>query len=85
MTVEDLENTLPYTHAHPFNAILDSYYRANRNMYGELSHSSVPLLSGERPGRDAVRARFEQFGEELERRFFPAGAAEPEGIVENWP
>ena len=72
ITVADLENTLPYTHQHAFNEILESYYRANRNMYGELSPSSVPLLLGEQPGRDAVRARFEEFGHELERRFFPA-------------
>jgi hypothetical protein len=75
LTVEDLENTLPHTHQHAFNEILESYYRANRNMYGELSHSSVPLLLGKQPGHDAVRARFEQFGQELERRFFPAHTA----------
>jgi len=74
LTVDDLENTLPYTYEHAFNEILESYYRANRNMYGELSHSSVPLLLGKRPGRDVVRARFEQFGQELERRFFPHNA-----------
>jgi len=72
ITIEDLENTLPYTCQQPFNEILESYYRSNRNMYGELSHSSIPLLQGERPGRDVVRTRFEQFGEELERRLFPA-------------
>src|SRR4029077_15859705 len=36
LTVEDLENMLPHTHQHAFNEILESYYRANRNMYGEL-------------------------------------------------
>ncbi len=76
LTVDDLENTLPHTHQHAFNEILASYYRANRNMCGELSHSSVPLLLGKQPGRDAVRARFEQFGQELERRVFPAHNAE---------
>lgn len=76
LTVEDLENMLPHTHQHAFHEILESYYRANKNMFGELSHSSVPLLLGKRPGRDAVRARFEQFGEDLERRFFPAHTAE---------
>ena len=76
LTVEDLENTLPHTDQHAFSEILESYYRANRNMYGELSHSSVPLLLGKRPGREVVRARFVQFGEELERRFFPAHTAE---------
>lgn len=76
VTVEDLENTLPHTHRHALNEILESYYRANRNMYGELSHSSVPLLVRESPGLDVVRARFERFGEELERRFFPAHSTE---------
>jgi hypothetical protein len=76
LTVDDLENTLPHTHQHAFSEILESYYRTNRNMYGELSHSSVPLLLGKRPGRDVVRARFEQFGQELERRFFPTHTAE---------
>jgi len=49
LTIDDLENTLPHTHQNAFNEILESYYRANRNMYGELSHSSVPLLSGDSP------------------------------------
>jgi hypothetical protein len=71
LTVDDLENTLPHTHQHAFSAILDSYYRSNKKMYGELSHSSVPLLLGQKPGTDVVRARFEQFGQELKRRFFP--------------
>lgn len=73
LTIDDLENTLPHTHQHAFTDILESYYRANRNMYGELSHSSVPILLGETPGRDPVRQRFEQFGVELEHRFFPRG------------
>jgi hypothetical protein len=73
VTIEDLENTLPYTHQLAFNEILESYYRANRKMYGELSHSNVPALLGKQPAQDLVRARFEQFGQDLERRFFLSG------------
>ena len=75
LTIDDLENVLPHTDRHGFTDILDSYYRANRNMYGELSHSRVPILQGEPPGRDPVRQRFQQFGEDLERTFFPGEKA----------
>jgi hypothetical protein len=50
LTIDDLENMLPHSHRHGFTDILESYYRANPNMYGELSHSSVPILRGEAAG-----------------------------------
>jgi len=71
ITIEDLENVLPHTHRQELSAILDSYYRANKNMYGGLSHSSVPLLLAQQPGRDIVRERFHRFADDLERRLFP--------------
>jgi hypothetical protein len=71
LTIDDLENVLPHTDRHGFTDILESYYRANRNMFGELSHSSVPILQREPPGRDPVRDRFKQFGEDLKQNFFP--------------
>lgn len=77
LTLEDLENVLPHTHRHQMSAILDSYYHANKNMYGALSHSSVPLISGEQPGNDVVRKRFHRFADDLERRLFPDLQASP--------
>jgi hypothetical protein len=70
LTIEDLENALPHTDRHGFTDILDSFYRSNKNMCGELSHSSVPILQGEPPGKDPVRQRFERFGADVQRAFF---------------
>jgi len=70
LTVEDLENALSHTHEVNFSAILDSYSRANPARFGELSHSSVPVLQGKVPGPNPVRERFERFGEELAEHFF---------------
>jgi hypothetical protein len=74
LMIDDLENSLPHTHQHAFTEILDSYYRANVEMHGGLSHSKVPILQGEQPGRDPVRERFRQFANDLEHRFFRATA-----------
>jgi hypothetical protein len=73
VTVQDLENVLPQTDRHWLCDILESYWRANRKMYGRLSHSSVPLLFGEPPGRSVVRDRFSAFGDDMQRRLFPNG------------
>ena len=71
LTIDDLENTLPHTHRHGFTDILESYFKANRKMFGEFSRSSIPLLQGEEAGKNVVRARFQQFGADLEHQFFP--------------
>ncbi len=70
LTIDDLENTLPFTHGCALAAILESFYRANRNMYGELSLSSVPALSRVTPGKDVVRERFRQFDLDLHDGLF---------------
>jgi hypothetical protein len=71
ITIEDLENTLPYTNHDKLRDILESYYRANKGMPGMLSHSRVPLLQEAKPGKDVVRERFHDFANRLEQRFFP--------------
>ena len=74
LTIDDLENILPHTHRHAFTDILRSYNKANREMDGGLSLSSVPILRGEAPGEDAVRQRLDQFGSDLTQTFFPGSA-----------
>lgn len=70
LSIDDLENSLPYTHEHEFTDILYSYYRANVEMHAGLSHSKVPILKGGRQGRNPIGERFNQFVNDLERRFF---------------
>jgi hypothetical protein len=77
ITIDDLENALPYTNQHELRDILESYYRANKRMHGTLSHSRVPLLKDATPGTDVVRERFHQFADGLEQRFFPGEPALP--------
>lgn len=76
ITIDDLENVLPYTDKHEFRDILESYYRVNRERHSTLSRGRIPLLQGSTPGRDIVRERFNRFGAELEHRFFPNGRGE---------
>jgi hypothetical protein len=71
ITVDDVENLLPYTHAHRLTEILESYYRVNRGMYSTPSRSQIPLLQNATPGIDVVRQGFHAFADEMERRFFP--------------
>jgi hypothetical protein len=70
LSIDDLENSLPYTHEHGFTDILYSYYRANVEMHAGLSHSKVPILQGQGRGRNPIRQRFNQFVDDLQRRFF---------------
>jgi hypothetical protein len=74
ITIDDLENALPYTSTHDLCDIFESYYRANKGMHGTLSHGRVPLLQGAQPGKDEVRGRFTEFGRGLVERFFPGAS-----------
>jgi hypothetical protein len=74
LSIDDVENSLPYTHEHGFTDILYSYYRANVEMHTGLSRSKVPLLQGQRPGQNPIGERFNQFVNDLERRFFRGAA-----------
>ena len=71
LTIEDLENALSYTREVKVSAMLDSFSRANPARFGEMSHSSVPILQDRAPGMNLVRERFERFGAELAAQFFP--------------
>jgi hypothetical protein len=70
LTLNDLENCLPYTHEHALTEIIDSYYRHNKHRAPEHRQFRIPLLDGKRPGKDIVRERLNEFGQQLHHQRF---------------
>jgi hypothetical protein len=71
ITINDLENSLPYTAEHSLSEILDSYSIHNRNLRPEEKQFRIPILDGKKPGIDVARERFNKFGEEFHASRFP--------------
>jgi hypothetical protein len=71
ITINDLENSLPYTAQHGLSEILDSYSIRNRNLAPEARQFRIPILDGKKPGKDIARERFNKFGEEFHASRFP--------------
>jgi len=73
LTLDDLENCLPYTNEHSMTEILDSYWLRNRNVSPEQRQFRVPILDDKKPGKDVARARLNRFSDDFQR----AKASEP--------
>jgi hypothetical protein len=71
LTLDDLENSLPYTDKFSFSEILDSYWRNNRDRPAERRQFQVPILDGKQPGKNVVRERFNKFGHDFHNTRFP--------------
>jgi hypothetical protein len=71
ITINDLENALPYTAEHSLSEIPDSYSIRNRNLRPEEKQFRIPILNGKKPGVDVARERFDKFGEEFHASRFP--------------
>ena len=67
LTIDDLENSLPYTHEHSMTKILDSCWRHNRNIPPEHRQFRVPLLNDKDPGTDVARERLKRFTDDFPR------------------
>jgi hypothetical protein len=68
--ISDLENLLGYVDTFHFSEILESYYRKNRAMLTSISRSEVPLLANVQAGKNVVRERFSQFGNDIVKKLF---------------
>lgn len=73
LTIDDLENALPYTHEHNLADILDSCWHHNKNRAPEHRQFQVPILGGKQPGKDVVRERLNTFGQDFQNRRSPLG------------
>jgi hypothetical protein len=67
LTIDDLENSLPYTNEHSMTEILDSYWQRNRNAPPHQRQFRVPILDGKKPGKDVARERLKRFGDDFQR------------------
>jgi hypothetical protein len=72
ITIDDLENALPYTLTHSWSDMLDSYSNLNKDRPAEHRQFRIPILDGVQPGADVVRERFNAFGREFHDQRFPA-------------
>ena len=71
LTINDLENCLPYTHEHPLADILDSHYHYAKRRAPQHRQFRVPLLDGKQAGKDLVREELNKFGNALQQRRSP--------------
>lgn len=65
LTINDLENCLPYTHEHALSTMLDSYSDYNRGRAPQHRQFRIPILDGKQPGRDIMRERLNAFGQHV--------------------
>lgn len=68
--ISEAERLLPHLHEFRLTDILESYYRANREMLSPISSAEVPILKGARRGRDPVGERFSRFTKRMEFDLF---------------
>ena len=66
LTIDDLENSLPYTNQYSLSEILDSYWRRNRDVPPEHRQFRVPILDDKAPGKDIARERLRRFGDDFQ-------------------
>lgn len=70
MSVNDIENLLPYLQTTNLSAILESYYSNNKHMLTSISSSSVPILKHARRGKDVIGEKFSNFAKQMEKELF---------------